>query len=103
MKPSAAAAAATAAALWLAGAQAQPADALYLRSLAATCAQCHGTNGRGGGPATPRLAGRPRADLLAALQAYRAGTRGGVVMPQIARGYTDAQLAQLATYFSARP
>lgn len=86
----------------LAGAQAQTPDALYLRSLAASCAQCHGTEGRGGGPATPRLAGRPRDELLSALDAYRADARPGTVMPQIARGYTEAQLAQLATYFSAQ-
>lgn len=96
------AAAAAWAAFCLAGAQAQTADALYLRSLAASCAQCHGTDGQGGGPATPRLAGRSRDELVSAMDAYRAGTRAGTVMPQIARGYTEAQLAQLATYFSAQ-
>lgn len=80
--------------------QTQTQTALYLRALAASCAQCHGTEGRGGGPATPRLAGRPRAQLASALQAFRAGTRQGTVMPQIARGYSEAQLAQLAAYFS---
>jgi cytochrome c553 len=84
-------------------AQAQAADALYLRTLAASCAQCHGTDGRPAqGAALPPLAGRPRAELLAQLQGFKAGTRPSTVMGQLARGFSDAQLEQLAGYFAAR-
>jgi cytochrome c553 len=89
----------------LAGAavQAQDAQVLYLRTLAASCAQCHGTDGRApAGAAVPSLAGRPRSELLAQLQGFKAGTRPSTVMGQLARGFSDAQLEQLAGYFAAR-
>ena len=31
---------------------------------------------------------------------YKSGKRTGTIMPQIAKGYTDAQIALVATYFS---
>ena len=36
------------------------------------------------------------------MQAFKSGTRPGSVMPQLAKGYSDAQIEQLAAYF-ARP
>ena len=83
-------------------AHAQP-DQLHLRSLAANCAQCHGTDGRAApGSALPSIAGMPREYLLAQLQAFKAGTRPSTIMQQLARGYSDAQLAQLAAFFAAQ-
>jgi cytochrome c553 len=85
-------------------AQAQDASALYLRSLAATCANCHGTEGRSQpGAAVPTIAGLPRDYLSTQLKAFKAGTRPSTIMTQLAKGYTDAQLEQLAGYFAARP
>lgn len=78
-------------------------QALQMRSLAATCAACHGTDGQAvpdGGLAG--LRGRDKEDLAAQLNAFRNGTRTGTVMPQIAKGYTPEQIGQLAAYFSAR-
>jgi sulfide dehydrogenase cytochrome subunit len=44
-----------------AGAHAQTPDALYIKSLAATCANCHGTDGRAvNGSSVPTIAGMPR-------------------------------------------
>jgi sulfide dehydrogenase cytochrome subunit len=78
-------------------------DQLHVRSLAASCAQCHGTDGRApAGASVPGLAGRPRDYLLAQLQAFQAGTRPSTIMQQLARGYTDAQMAQLAAFFAAQ-
>jgi len=80
------------------------ADALQQRALAATCAACHGTDGHPAtGSAIPALQGRDRDGLLAALVAFRDGSRPSTVMQQIARGYTPAQLARLAEYFAAVP
>ncbi|HZT55498.1 MAG TPA: c-type cytochrome, partial [Burkholderiaceae bacterium] len=65
------------------------------------CAQCHGTDGRAPpGSAVPALAGMPAAYLAEQMQAFKAGTRPGTVMPQLAKGYSDAQIAQLAAYFA---
>ena len=86
------------------GAQAQSADALYVRSLAANCSNCHGTNGRTtAGSAVPGLAGMPRDYMLQQLQAFRDGTRPATVMHQITKGFTPAQLQQIAGYFAAQP
>lgn len=84
-------------------AQAQSPDALYTRSLAATCAQCHGTNGRSAdGSALAALAGMPRDYMLQQLRAFRDGSRPATVMHQIAKGFTEPQLEQIAGYFSAQ-
>jgi cytochrome c553 len=79
------------------------ADELALRSLAATCAACHGTDGHPApGSAIVGLGGRERDELLAQLIGFRDGSRAGTVMPQIAKGYTPAQLSQLAGWFAAQ-
>ena len=79
------------------------ADDLALRSLAATCAACHGTDGRPvPGSAIVGRGGRDRDDLLARLIAFRDGSRPGTVMPQIAKGYSPEQLSQLAGFFAAQ-
>jgi len=84
-------------------AQAQNADVLYVRSLAANCAQCHGTDGRAApGSAMPALAGMPRDYLSTQLKAFKGGSRPSTIMTQLAKGYTDAQLEQLAAYFAAQ-
>ena len=82
----------------------QPADAqaLRVRSLAATCAQCHGTDGRAvEGAAVPGLAGLPAPYFSEQMKAFKAGTRTATVMHQLAKGYNDAQIDQLAAYFAA--
>ena len=76
-------------------------DALLARNLAATCANCHGTNGASAG-GTASLAGMPSADLVASMQAFKAGTRSATIMHQLAKGYTDEQIALLAGWFAAQ-
>lgn len=71
------------------------------RSLAATCATCHGTEGRSVGGVPPSLAGQDRQVLLQALRDFRDGKRPATVMHQQAKGYTDAQFELLAAYFAA--
>lgn len=71
------------------------------RSLAATCATCHGTEGRSVGGVPPSLAGQKREVLLQALRDFRDGKRPATVMHQQAKGYNDAQFELLATYFAA--
>lgn len=83
---------------------AQDAAALQAQALAATCAACHGSQGRAvDAAAVPGLAGRPAADLVEQLSAFKSGARPATVMHQLAKGYSEAQIAQLAAYFAAQP
>jgi cytochrome c553 len=69
------------------------------RALAAGCASCHQ-------PALqtpPPLAGQPVTELVSKMREFRNGTRMGTVMPQLAKGYTEAQTKAIARYFSAQP
>lgn len=70
--------------------------------LAATCAACHGTAGETKGSTLPRLAGQSQQALSANLQAFKTGKRSSTIMTQIAKGYTDEQIEQLAAYFAAQ-
>jgi cytochrome subunit of sulfide dehydrogenase len=95
-----------AAAVALAGAPALAQDAqsaLYVRGLAATCANCHGTDGRAPqGASVPPLAGMPSAYMVEQLKAFKSGGRPATIMHQLAKGYSDAQIDQLAAYFAAQ-
>jgi cytochrome subunit of sulfide dehydrogenase len=80
---------------------AQDANALQLQSLAATCANCHGTQGRAiDGASVPGLAGLPASYLAEQMRAFKGGTRPATVMQQLAKGYNDAQIDALAAYFA---
>jgi cytochrome c553 len=86
-----------------AGAHAQTKEALYVKSLAATCANCHGTNGNTvTGSSVPGLAGMPQAYMIEQMKAFKAGTRPATIMHQLAKGYSDAQIEQIAGYFAAQ-
>ena len=91
----------------LAAASAQAAaspEALRQRALAATCANCHGTDGRAIAQGElPALAGLPKAYLLEQLAAFRDGRRPATVMHQLTKGYTPEQLDAIATWFAAQP
>ena len=92
----------------LAHAQPQPAaplstESLHIRSVAAQCAQCHGTDGRAApGAEVPGLAGLAAPYLIEQMKAFRAGTRSSTVMQQLAKGFSDVQVEQLARYFAAQ-
>jgi sulfide dehydrogenase cytochrome subunit len=89
--------------LGLALALAFPAAAAAQAPLAAQgCLGCHGATGAGSA-AIPGLAGRPAAELSAAMLAFRANERPGTIMGRIARGYTDAEIAAMAAHFAALP
>jgi cytochrome c553 len=85
-------------------ASAQDMQALRAGALAATCANCHGTQGRAvlPNPAVPPLAGMPAGDLVERMKAFKAGTRPATVMHQISKGFSDAQIDTLAAYFAAQ-
>lgn len=72
------------------------------RNLAATCANCHGTNGHAQG-AMRSLAGMPAEHLLMMVDGFRSGQQPATIMHQIAKGYTDEQMRLIAAYFAAQP
>ena len=72
------------------------------RNLAAPCAICHGTGGQSATGVVNSLAGLPRSDFVARMNGFRDGTRPATVMHQIAKGYTDPQIEQLAAWFAAQ-
>lgn len=72
------------------------------RELAATCAMCHGTQGRPVTKDVVPLAGLPREHIASQMRAFRDGTRPATVMHQIAKGYTDAQIDAMAAWFAAQ-
>ncbi|ACB36025.1 putative cytochrome c [Leptothrix cholodnii SP-6] len=77
-------------------------ERLRLRALAATCAQCHGTEGQAvEGQAMVRLAGLPENYILTQLMAFRSGQRPATIMHQITKGYSPEQLESLAKFFSS--
>jgi cytochrome subunit of sulfide dehydrogenase len=82
---------------------AQTAQGLQMRSLAATCANCHGTEGAAvPGEAMVRLAGLQRDYIVSQMLAFREGKRPATVMHQIAKGYSSEQIEALASYFAAK-
>jgi sulfide dehydrogenase cytochrome subunit len=85
-----------------------PEQATHVRTLAASCAACHGTQGNAmvkeAGHASeesnPVLAGRTREDLLSKLLGFRDGTRKATIMHQHSRGLSLEEIDMLATHFS---
>lgn len=77
-------------------------DAKLARNLAATCANCHGTNGHARGDMKP-LASMSSGKMLALLADYKSGAQPSTVMGQLVKGYTDAQLQLIAGFFAAQP
>ena len=78
-------------------------EALYTKSLAATCANCHGTSGKVvEGSSVTALAGLDKGYIVAQMQAFKSGARPATVMHQISKGFSDAQVESLASYFAAQ-
>ena len=48
------------------------------------------------------LAGYPRDRLIDTMAAFKSGQRPATLMHQIAKGYTDEQIAAMADYFAAQ-
>lgn len=81
----------------------QSKDELNVASLAATCAACHGTLGKAtqGSPVVS-LAGLSKDYIVAQMAAFKSGARPATVMHQLSKGYSEAQIASIATYFAAQ-
>ena len=71
------------------------------RDLASSCFTCHGTDGNSTGGIPPSLSGRNSGELFQAMKEFQSGKRPATVMHQQARGYTDAQLKLISSYFES--
>ncbi|MFM8865695.1 MAG: c-type cytochrome [Limnohabitans sp.] len=80
---------------------AQSPDAAQVRSWAASCANCHGTDGRAQ-PGMESLAGANKDDMVKKMLDFKAGRKPATIMHQLAKGYSDEQIVAIAGYFAAQ-
>lgn len=73
----------------------------HVRSLAASCAACHGTNGNSVGHSA-KLAGIEKSDFLTKMVAFKLGERKATVMNKHAKGLNAHEIETLAIYFSTQ-
>jgi len=76
-------------------------DAAAGKAKAMMCAGCHGPAGISNNDMWPNLAGQKQGYLVSSLKAYRSGERNNAMMAGMARGLSDADIANLAAYFSS--
>jgi cytochrome c553 len=65
------------------------------------CIACHGRDGVSKLPEAPNLAGQVQVYLASALTAYHTGERKNELMNTVAAKLGDADIADLAAYYSA--
>ena len=83
---------------------AAPPDDPDIAVLAGPCASCHGPDGVSPGE-IPSIAGRSAAELRERMLGFRDGASDAqaTVMPRLMRGYSPAEIDQLAAYFAGLP
>ena len=64
------------------------------------CAACHGPGGNSTQPAMPSLAGQPAQSISMQLFQFREGNRKDPQMTPVAKTLTNAEMNELAAYFS---
>ena len=72
------------------------------RAKTQVCAACHGADGNAVVAGPPSLAGQPRQFIVSALFMFREGTRKNAVMTPFAQPLSNADLNDLAAYFSGQ-
>ena len=76
-------------------------DAAAGKAKAASCAGCHGANGISSNPMWPNLAGQQSGYLVKQMKAFRDGTRSDPMMSPMAKPLSDADIENIAAYFSS--
>jgi cytochrome subunit of sulfide dehydrogenase len=66
---------------------------------ATSCSGCHPANAGVQSPVPP-LAGKTAAEIVAQMQAFRAGQRSATVMDRIAKGFSDAEVEAIAVWYA---
>ncbi len=68
---------------------------------ASSCSGCHAPSAAVQTP-VPRLVGRPAAEIVTAMQAFRTGQRQATVMDRIAKGFSESEIASIAAWYAAQ-
>ena len=71
------------------------------QKVAGVCQACHGMDGLSKNPEAPNLAGQIENYLVKATTEYRDGVRRNEAMNIVAKELTDADIANIAAYYSA--
>ncbi|MCJ2083300.1 c-type cytochrome [Methylobacterium sp. J-090] len=79
---------------------AQAGDARAGRKAATACQTCHGMDGLSKLPEAPNLAGQVEPYLVKVLTEYRDGRRTNEIMNVVAKGLSDAEIANLAAFYA---
>ncbi|RLA02986.1 MAG: cytochrome c4 [Gammaproteobacteria bacterium] len=77
------------------------ADAVAGKNKSIVCGACHGPDGNSFNPVWPSLAGQNATYLAKQLTDFRDGKRTDVQMAPMAAALTDADIADIAAYFSS--
>ena len=76
-------------------------DAAAGKAKAASCAACHGADGISKVPMYPNLKGQKAAYIEKQLKAFKSGDRKDPTMNSMAKPLSDADMANLAAYYSS--
>ena len=68
---------------------------------ASSCSGCHAASATVK-TQVKRLVGRPAAEIVAALQAFRDGQRPATVMDRIAKGFSEPEIAAISAWYAAQ-
>lgn len=79
----------------------QAGDAAAGKAKSANCTGCHGMNGKSNNPNYPNLAGQKKNYLIKATKDYRDGVRKDPMMSSMVTGLSDADIDDLATFYSS--
>jgi cytochrome c553 len=88
-------------AMLLTGGAAVAGDIAAGKTKAASCAGCHGSDGISANPLWPNLAGQKAPYLVKQLKAFRDGGRQDPMMSAMAIPLSDADIENLAAYYSS--
>lgn len=81
-------------------AQARSGNAEAGKAKSTACAACHGVDGVSAAPTFPTLAGQYSDYLYHALKDYKSGKRKNAIMSGQVQNLSDADMADLAAYYS---
>ncbi len=73
-----------------------PAAAMEPPPGATTCSGCHGNGGM------VAINGRPAAEMVATLEAYRSGAKPATLMNRLVKGFSPAQIQSIADWLAVQ-